>query len=302
MIARARVMAFIKSAWVVSVVTFISIYLVRHWPAFLEALAAASWQRIAVSATCLLAAKCFLALQAQLSLLCVGVKLEYGEVSRVYHATQLAKYIPGSVWHFVGRVGAYRERGLSAPCIRDAMIVENVFLLGGAFLYGLVMIGLTQGDLIMRVIRELDALIMVPLGLIGFGLVIAALFRKRLVPLGGRVSRQPALFSGMVATQLLIWILMGLFWAVLITPHDEASRQWVYQTGLFALAFVLGFITPIAPAGIGVRETVLVLGLSPFMPVQQAIMLSTLSRLISIGVEVALAAIILAVKPEQCTS
>jgi uncharacterized membrane protein YbhN (UPF0104 family) len=59
------------------------------------------------------------------------------------------------------------------------------------------------------------------------------------------------------------------------------SDYWL-GVGAFALAFVAGFLAPGVPAGIGVREAVLVAGLSLDMSVGSALALATAHRIINV--------------------
>ena len=53
-----------------------------------------------------------------------------------------------------------------------------------------------------------------------------------------------------------------------------------------AVSWTLGFLTPGAPSGIGVREAVLVFLLSPLVGSAEAIILSILFRLVTVGGDV----------------
>lgn len=60
------------------------------------------------------------------------------------------------------------------------------------------------------------------------------------------------------------------------------SDYWL-GVGAFALAFIAGFLAPGVPAGIGVREAVLVAGLSLEMSTGSALAVSTAHRLINVA-------------------
>ena len=51
---------------------------------------------------------------------------------------------------------------------------------------------------------------------------------------------------------------------------------------IYSVAWVTGFITPGAPAGMGIRETVLSAGLSPFVGIPDALFLTLVYRVVSI--------------------
>ncbi|QSX36832.1 lysylphosphatidylglycerol synthase domain-containing protein [Shewanella sedimentimangrovi] len=59
-----------------------------------------------------------------------------------------------------------------------------------------------------------------------------------------------------------------------------AANFWLL-TGSFALAWVAGFVTPGAPAGLGIRETIMVTLLEPAYGPGAALSLALLLRLIT---------------------
>ena len=63
---------------------------------------------------------------------------------------------------------------------------------------------------------------------------------------------------------LLCFALMGLaVYLILICVFDVSVVPFLVVTGIFAFAWVAGFITPGAPAGFGVREAILITLLKP---------------------------------------
>ena len=40
--------------------------------------------------------------------------------------SQLAEYLPGSIWHFVGRAGFYHAGRLPLRAVTRAMVIENL--------------------------------------------------------------------------------------------------------------------------------------------------------------------------------
>ena len=59
----------------------------------------------------------------------------------------------------------------------------------------------------------------------------------------------------------------------------EALPSFLMLTAALAVSFVAGFVTPFAPAGIGVREGMLTIHLSPFVPSPLGVFLALSSRI-----------------------
>ncbi|MEW8584710.1 MAG: hypothetical protein AB2531_03020, partial [Candidatus Thiodiazotropha sp.] len=92
-------------------------------------------------------------------------------------------------------------------------------------------------------------------------------------------------------TALLIWLVLGFAFWITLTPFATAEIGLVYIIGLYAFSYAVGFAVPFAPAGIGIRESVLVLGLAPYLDVNSAIVLAALNRIFYIFIEIILSAL-----------
>jgi uncharacterized membrane protein YbhN (UPF0104 family) len=86
------------------------------------------------------------------------------------------------------------------------------------------------------------------------------------------------------------WLALGLHFGVLITAVDDAGPSlWVLSIGVFALAWVAGFLFVVAPAGAGVREAALVLGFAAVLPAGAVLTAAVLSRVLLMLADVLLA-------------
>ncbi len=81
---------------------------------------------------------------------------------------------------------------------------------------------------------------------------------------------------------LLSYILMGLVvYTLTVGLFGESSAGFWLLTGIFAVAWITGFLTPGAPAGLGVREAVLVAALSPVVGRGTALGITVSVRLVT---------------------
>lgn len=210
------------------------------------------------------------------------------ESRRIYARTQLAKYVPGNVAHLLGRHVVGRQAGWSHIGLLLSALFELVSLLGvgtAIAILGLAVTGLQVGLL------SFPWLLAVLAGLAGFGSVFLRIGPELLVrrwpEIAIRVANcrihelwPMALFhAGYFLIGGLILLLVSL--VVLGPAVDLAS--WPALLSLFAMAWMAGVITPGAPSGLGVRETVIVLGLASVAPAAQASLVATLLRLVTVG-------------------
>jgi len=87
---------------------------------------------------------------------------------------------------------------------------------------------------------------------------------------------------GAFAVGCLNMLLMGVIIVVLeATVFRGAGGGYLAATGVFALAWVAGFVTPGAPAGLGVRDAILMTGLTPVYGAGTALGLTVILRLVT---------------------
>jgi hypothetical protein len=290
---KKELLAYLKYLWIFAVFFGLGYYIIKNWEEYSAVMSEMRFSYVLLSALFLLIAKLVLALNVQIAGKYTDVQIGFYKSFYIYSVTQLAKYIPGSIWHFVGRIGMYKKEGFTNNQIRDWMLIENFFLLGGATFSGLIIILFTRINMIIAIIQRINLLLFIPLvGILIAGL-LAIIFRKQFQPIIDSVFNKPNLNVVMFFIELSVWIFLGLFWTTLVAQYSFAFTDILYHSGIFALAYVLGFIIPIAPAGIGVRESVLVLGLAPYLDITTSISVSTISRVVFVVVEIILAFILL---------
>ena len=214
--------------------------------------------------------------------------------ARVYFHGQLGKYVPGSVWAVVAQAELGRAhriaRTRSAAVALGALGV--LLVVGGA----VAAVGLAAGSP-GSLARYRWALAVVPLGVVA---LLPPVF-DRLVALAQRVLRrggepvhvQGRALAGSAAWALVMWLLFGAHAAVLVqdlAPGDPA-RGALVSTGAFALAWVVGFLVVVAPAGAGPREAALVLALSPLLGTADALLVALVSRVLMVAADAAAAGV-----------
>jgi glycosyltransferase 2 family protein len=230
----------------------------------------------------MLIAKGLLARNAQLAAARYGAVAPYRFFLHSYNLSQLGKYLPGSVWQFVGRYGLYRAVDFRPAAIRDALITETAWVLLGAALASLLLLAqpFALADVFGRIPGGALWLLAAGVG----GLLVPRV--RRLV--GSLVVRYRPTRAALLG-QGVIWIFLGGAYVGLSQALGVEGFDAVFATGLFASAYAIGFLVPFAPAGVGVREGILVAGSLPFMPVDAAVTLALLARILYLLVDLGLA-------------
>ncbi|MBW0254599.1 lysylphosphatidylglycerol synthase domain-containing protein [Cellulomonas sp. PS-H5] len=225
--------------------------------------------------------------------------------ARIYFHGQLGKYVPGGVWAVVAQAELGRAhrvgRARSAVVALGALAV--LLVVGGA----VAVVGLAAGSP-GSLSTYWWAVAVVPLGVVG---LLPPVF-DRVVALGLRLTRRgdqqvrvagPGLARS-AGWALVMWLLFGLHAAVLV--HDlapaSASRSVVLGTGAFALAWVVGFLVVVAPAGTGPREAALVLALAPVLGSADALLVALVSRVLMVVADAGAAGVAAAVGRRRVTA
>jgi hypothetical protein len=87
------------------------------------------------------------------------------------------------------------------------------------------------------------------------------------------------------------WLLLGAHaWLLATDLGASGPADLATVVGAFALAWVVGFVVVIAPAGAGPREAALVLGLAPVMAAPEGLVLALVSRVLMVVGDALLAA------------
>jgi uncharacterized membrane protein YbhN (UPF0104 family) len=278
----------IKWLWWIVVLIFVAIYLNNNVHKVTSVLQQTPFIYVSLGFFSILIAKILLVAIMYQALRRFDIHLPGKHCFNVYNITQLGKYIPGSIWQFVGRIGFYKQAGMGNSDIRDTILLETFWVVASAFLVGISLIAITQIDLLSALSRKIPKLVII-IGVAAFMIMILSLLltqtRKLIISYASRFQ----FTVHAILTTISLWCVLGFSFWIILLPHSETAISLTYIIGLFALSYALGFVVPFAPAGIGIREAVLVIGLVPYIDTDSAIILATLNRLIYIISEVILA-------------
>lgn len=201
-------------------------------------------------------------------------------VCSIVLVSQAARYLPGNIGHFVGKVLLTRRwLGVPATQATAMLVVEMLLCLLSAGVVGA-----------FGIPRLVGAIVPVEVPLYQWGLAVLALLLGSAALVKGSQKylsslRLPSFFRclkaacayaiNMILGGLAVWVL------AFATGHSEQVGLEI-ATLAYSIAWIAGFITPGAPAGLGVREFVFVLFLGGTVGEPGALMLAALLRLSSV--------------------
>ncbi len=196
--------------------------------------------------------------------------------------SQLARYLPGNVGQHLARGALLSARGVRTPAIVVSLSIEIVLALLAALALAALALafGLAEGSGFWdwRVAAVLLVACAVP--------IVFALGSDRILPrrlaetlsLGSVRQVSWRTYAMCSAAYVVNYVLVGSGLALLAHALG-ISISPPLAIGAFAIAWMAGFLAPGLPAGIGVREAVLVAILTPTSGAGAAVIVATLHRL-----------------------
>lgn len=186
--------------------------------------------------------------------------------------SQFAKYVPGSVAQHIARVALARHYGISGTGTVLTIGLEIGWSLAAGMSVAVIAMTYLGLPLIKGVAVPAPATILLILAVAvlvpSFGIWLSGRNRPALMDrlLGTRQLAHPG--PGTVIACFLLYglnhVICGLILALLATQLFGAAEAHCLQAiGVFAIAWMAGLIVLVSPGGIGVRESVLLAGLTP---------------------------------------
>ena len=293
---RSRLLTGLRVGLALLVVTAVSIAVARNWREVSADIGRIDAGTFALAALLVCLPPIFTVLGWRILLADLGSPLHVAQAGGIFFVGQLGKYVPGAVWSIV----AQAEMGARLHIPRRRMAVVAFVSVAIAAICGLIVGVPALPLLIMRDDTSATAgwVLLLAMPLLAVVLwprllnwAIATVLRVlRREPLERQLSGR-AIFS---ATLLFIcsWMSSGLHVLVLAraTGTDFETNQLLLATvSGFALAASLAMFSVVLPAGVGVREGLLVLILAPVISTSAATAVVVISRFLTLAADVVFA-------------
>lgn len=226
-----------------------------------------------------------------------AVRVRYFDAARIWFTANLARFIPGTVWQFASLAALATRYGVSPIAATATVLLEQVVLL----ITGLLVLAALTPAVLHAAWWQAALAVAAGLGVVGL-----AAPRP-----GGRVGqwlerRMPGLrvlWSGLSPARLILfgatlvapWITYGIAFRLLAQGlFGTPPGSWGFYIAAFTGSYVAGVIAVFAPAGLGVREVVLIGSLTPVLGGGDAVILAAASRIWLTALELLGALVVLA--------
>jgi len=260
--------------------------LLKNWSGLKEHQWHFRYSFLALSFLLLVGISFFLAFNWSLALRFFSQGLGWRQGTKIWLLSQIAKYLPGSIWNLVGRVYWCEREGIPKIETIGSIVLETVLTLvsGAIVVLGVLFLGVDIGPAGWKVI-SLAAV----LGGFPFVVLTPSIWNKGLnfaLRIFGRdeihfdFDNRRSDILILLILYILAAILGGLsFYFFTLSVYPLPLATLLPLVGIYWISFLTGFISPFAPSGLGIRESVLAFLLSYYLPTSVAIVISLLARI-----------------------
>lgn len=218
-----------------------------------------------------------------------NVRIEKKLTVNIYCTSNLYKYLPGNVFQFVGRNRLALENDkLSHTNVAIASLLDNIFLCIAALIitvlcvFNFFTVYITQ-------IKIPVFFFIITSALFISCIIFLLVFRKRIKIRTTNVIHSLKNLKIISLSQLLLICILRLlvvtftFIITLFLLGQFFDLELILKTtGLFVLSWVAGFLTPGAPAGLGIREAILIMFLGNSLNINILLPAAVIHRVVCI--------------------
>lgn len=204
-----------------------------------------------------------------------------------YTLAETKRYIPGNIFSFVSRVQKFKSHTLSHKKLIFALVLESIIMVLSACVVSIPgvfkLINLQTPD------NNILLLAIVPILIF---LVIVFFLKSKIqklifsvLPTFNKIDILNIIDIFFVS--VITWVCFGIANFIFASSlFANNPNDIIILSSLFAFSWLLGYLSFVAPMGIGVREAAIIFLLSPFVPSYAATAIAVFTRITMIGSEV----------------
>lgn len=277
---RARVLTAVKWVAAVVAVAFLVWSVAKQWDKIVHDFASLDALTVTLGIGFTIVALVANMLSWRAMMAASGYRVRLAAASSIFFVGQLGKYIPGGVWSIAAQAELGRAHGLQRTGSAVAALASMLVSMVTAALVGIVavLLGSPTGFA--------SFWWLIPVIVVGLVCLTPPVL-GRLIAIAFRLLRRPPqdttlTWSGTVMSlvwSLVMWIAYGVQASVVLRAFGaDSPALFPVAVGAYAVAWLVGFLVIIAPAGIGPREGILVLLLGSVAGGSAPLALAVISR------------------------
>lgn len=217
-----------------------------------------------------------------------GHSISFKDSSYMWSISELKRYIPGSIWSFLGRAVLFRDKGVTKKEIGSGLVIEAELFVIGCVIVSL----LSLPFIVLNYSIQVSHIAGFIVGVLTLIYVANKTLLRHFIPRNDVMKRAiNFLFPPFTVRENFILVLLssiaifffGLGNYLIMSAAFGTDPQLIWQLiGVFALSFVAGYLSIITPAGIGVREGIVIYALTKIVPSGLAAFAALFTRLLLI--------------------
>ena len=210
-----------------------------------------------------------------------GHSISFKNAFWIISSSQIAKYVPGGIWFALGRVYLGKSRNLKEENVALSVVVET----GLTFLVGILLFLLSVNFVSQKIFANF--LYVIPIFFL-FLIVLYPSILNRVINFALQILKKPNIKITISYSQILklsiyffgLWIaqIIGFYFLINAIYPMPISKIFTLSAA-YTLSWMTGFVVIFAPGGLGVREGMMTLLLSPILPAPLAIAISFIARI-----------------------
>lgn len=232
----------------------------------------------------------------------LGVKISLNSALYVWVVSNTSRYIPGTIWQYVGRIGLGRDMGIARKEGTLSILYETLLIIISGCLVSLFTLGWwsTVGVKLYMVFPA----VVIPL------VFLHPEVSKKVLHLLARLTKKEQITFAPLKIQdylsilplfLANFLLNGLALMLLtyaFTGNFKIENMFPFS-GVYALSWLVGYFSLFAPGGIGVADSTLALLLSMQMPLPLASTIAIIYRFLLVIAESIVFIVVLNLRAER---
>jgi glycosyltransferase 2 family protein len=180
-----------------------------------------------------------------------GSKVSWWQSFSTHAARLPARYVPGGVWHTVGRVMDYRQAGVARRHLTSFVVMENGLAAAVAMAVGGAAVFVSHSSGVwgnVAGVSSLAGVIAIP--------VMWVLVNRSILTRPDRITL--AKYGSAVGVMTVLWGLATSAFLLYLNafPYTFGDHTQVEMGGIYLFSWGVGFLSIFAPQGIGVFEMI----------------------------------------------
>lgn len=211
------------------------------------------------------------------------------EIFHVYARANLGKYLPGNFMHYVSRNIIGEKYKISQKDMLSSTIAEIMLKILSALILVIIFV---RDDLLFTIEQlgektylNMNTVMAISL-LIPILLFVLSFYKNtKIIDNSEKVKGLFYAFFFYIIV-FIINVLVFIFVTFIITNNSILNKSILSMSGIYLISWLLGYLTPGSPGGVGIRETIMILMLGNVMNISEIVLISITIRIITIMADV----------------